>query len=132
MYWIAWLVLSIVAAASGAVAHVAGALPQVRDLLVIYVVCLLACELGLLAIALLKAPDYAAATQAGLSGLMVLMFVGFGGLLAARLAGLIRQGDSVVFFSPLLFFVSLALVAASAIRTIRRSPTVGPKPPTGA
>ncbi len=127
MFWIAWLALTIVAAAGGLVAHLAGASLPLKDLLVIYLVCLVACELGLIAIALLKGDDQASATQAGLSGLMVLMFVSFGGILAMRLAGLISQGASLMSWSPLLFFISLALVAASAIRTIRRAPLAGSK-----
>ena len=128
MYLIAWLVLTVVAAGSG-LALYWFAIPGISDIVVIYLILLAATELSLLVIRLLKGPDQASATQAGLSGMTVLILVGMAGLISARLAGLIHEETSLLRWSPFLFFVSLGLVAASAIKTIRQSAVAGGKTP---
>ena len=118
MYVIAFFVLGAVAAANAVLLRLAGIDVPMRDLATAFGAILVSVEVSLLAIRLLSAQDQASATQAGMSGMVLLMLLSVGILGGCLMAGLL-QGDAVVRSSPLLFISALALVAIDAIRTIR-------------
>ncbi len=125
MYAIALLMLGAVAAVSAALLRLAGAGVAARDLAVVFGAILVAVEASLLVIRLLKGRDQASATQAGMSGMVLLMLLSVGILGACLLMGVL-QGDAAVRCSPLLFLAALVLVAVEAIRTIRSAQAGSP------
>ena len=127
IFWMVPIVLSSVAAVAAGACYLTGLGIFPRELISVYVASLLASELSVATIWLLKGNDQASATQAGMSGMTVLMLLSVGLLAAEWFMGLLTHSEGVVRFSPLFFLVSLALVACDAVRTIRQTPVAAAK-----
>ena len=127
MYIVAFLVLGAVAAVSAGLFRLAGSGVAVGDLAITFGAMLVAVEVSLLAIRMLKGTNQASAVQAGMSGMVLVMMLSVGILGACLMMGVL-QGGAAIRCSPLLFVAALALVASDAIRTIRHAPAAEPGP----
>ena len=127
MLWLAPLVFVVIGALGAAVMQWTGRPVYAQDMILIGGGIALATELSLIAIRLLKDPDQAAAAQAGLTGMVLLMLLSVAILAAGHFMGVIAHAEALIQWSPLYFLVSLILVAGDAIRTIRRAPAIKAK-----
>ena len=127
MLWLAPLVFLVIGALGAMAMQWTGRPVYAQDMIFIAGGIAVATELSLIAIRLLKGPDQAAAAQAGLTGMVLLMLLTVGILTAGRFMGVIAHADALTQWSPLYFMAALILVAGDAIRTIRRAPTVKAK-----
>lgn len=130
MLWIAPLIFVVVGALGAGAVHWLGRPVYVQDMVLIGVMLAAGAELSLIVIRMLKGSDQAAAAQAGLTGMVLLMFVSVGLLAAGRFMGLIANSAALTQWSAVFFLVGLILVAGEAIRTIRQAPAVSAKPGT--
>lgn len=121
MYGIALLVMAAVAAVTAGLFAMAGHGVALRDLGVTAGAITVAVECSLLAIRLMRGSGQAAAVQAGMTGMVLVMLLSVGLLGACLVMGVVGS-EAVVRCSPLLFMGALALVAFDAIRTIRSVP----------
>ena len=127
MLWLAPLVFVVTGALGAVVMQWTGRPVYAQDMILIGGGIAVATELSLIAIRLLQGADQAAAAQAGLTGMVLVMLLTVGILTAGRFMGVIAHADALTQWSPVYFLVSLILVAGDAIRTIRRAPTVKAK-----
>ena len=125
MFVLSLVVLTVVAAASAALQYTVGKATGLQDLVIVYVAMLVATEASLATIRALRGRDQAAATQAGLVGMVLLMVLAIGILAACWSMGVLAQPEAITRWSPLLFLAALTTVAVDAIRTIRRAPVAG-------
>lgn len=134
MLWLAPLVFLVIGAAGAAVMQWIGRPVYGQDLILIGGAVAVATELSLVAIRMLRGNDQPAASQAGLTGMVLLMLLSVGILAAGRFMGVIGHSEALTQWSPVFFLCALILVAGDAIRTIRRAPALkaksdGPKEP---
>lgn len=128
MLWLAPLIFLAIGAAGAAVIQRTGRPIYGQDLILIGGGIALAAELSLIAIRMLRGNDQAAASQAGLTGMVLLMLLAVGILAAGRFMGVIAHTEALTQWSPIFFLCALILVAGDAIRTIRRAPALKAKP----
>lgn len=121
MMMLAWLILTGAAAISAGLFAMAGMPVDWSGLAGVYIAMVLATEGALLAIRTLKGDDQAAATQAGMSGMVLLMMLSLALLGAMRFSGVVKDG-AIIRLAPLLFVAALVLVSWTAIRTIKSAP----------
>lgn len=124
MYGIAFVVMALAAALTAGLFRIAGQEIALRDLGIVTIAITIALEGSLLAMRALKGTDQAAAVQAGMSGMVLLMLLSLG-LLGACLMMRVVSSDAAIRYSPLLFLTALVLAAYGAIRTIRSAPAGG-------
>ena len=105
MLWLAPLVFLVIGAVGTAAMQWTGRPLYGQDLIVIGGGIALATELSLLVIRMLKGSDQAAATQAGLSGMVLLMLLAVGILAAARFMGVIAHAEALTQWSPIFFLL---------------------------
>ena len=127
MLWLAPLVFVVIGALGAAVMQWTGRPVYAQDMIFIGGGIAVATELSLIAIRMLQGSDQAAAAQAGLTGMVLLMLLTIGILTAGRFMGVIAHADALTQWSPVYFLAALILVAGDAIRTIRRAPAVKTK-----
>ena len=127
MLWLAPLIFLAIGAAGAAGMQWAGRPVHGQDLILIGGGIAVATELSLIAIRMLRGNDQAAASQAGLTGMVLLMMLAVGILAAGRFMGVIAHTDALTQWSPVFFLCALILVAGDAIRTIRRAPALKAK-----
>jgi hypothetical protein len=131
LYGIALIIIAVIAATTAGLFHLAGHPVSLRDVIVVAAAIAVAVECSLLAIRLLTGADQASAVQAGMTGMVLVMFLSVAVLGACLLMGVVGS-DAAVRCSPLLFIAALVLVAFDAIRTIRSVPAGAGTPKTGA